>query len=214
MPDQPDGGARPTRPDRSSCATSTASSGWPVTPIAGSVDGDRRAAGRGATGCCSSPTTPTRRSPTARRHWRRSASRRVGDVLTSAQAAALLLHPGERALVAGGPGIVEALDRPAGVDVAATTARSTPSSSASIASSTTTAGSRVGQGARRGAARSGRTTTPPIPRPTGRSRAAARSWRPSPPPAAWNPSSPASPTRRWPSLVRRAGRRRAPPPRP
>ena len=32
-----------------------------------------------------------------------------GDVLTSAQAAALLLQPGERAYVAGGPGIVEAL---------------------------------------------------------------------------------------------------------
>jgi len=33
----------------------------------------------------------------------------VGDVLTSAQAAALLLHPGERALVCGGEGIVQAL---------------------------------------------------------------------------------------------------------
>src|SRR6476659_9944878 len=33
----------------------------------------------------------------------------VGDVLTSAQAAALLLEPGESAYVAGGPGIVEAL---------------------------------------------------------------------------------------------------------
>jgi HAD superfamily hydrolase (TIGR01450 family) len=32
-----------------------------------------------------------------------------GDVLTSAQAAALLVHPGESAYVAGGPGIVEAL---------------------------------------------------------------------------------------------------------
>ncbi|MFT3854462.1 MAG: HAD-IIA family hydrolase [Ilumatobacteraceae bacterium] len=32
-----------------------------------------------------------------------------GDVLTSAQAAALLLQPGETAYVAGGPGIVEAL---------------------------------------------------------------------------------------------------------
>jgi 4-nitrophenyl phosphatase len=32
-----------------------------------------------------------------------------GDVLTSAQAAALLLQPGESAYVAGGPGIVEAL---------------------------------------------------------------------------------------------------------
>lgn len=33
-----------------------------------------------------------------------------GDVLTSAQAAALLLHPGERALVCAGEGVVEALE--------------------------------------------------------------------------------------------------------
>src|SRR3954470_5372748 len=39
-----------------------------------------------------------------------------GDILTSAQAAALLLHPGESAYVAGGPGIVEALGV-RGVDV-------------------------------------------------------------------------------------------------
>jgi glycerol-1-phosphatase len=51
----------------------------------------------------------------------------VGDVLTSATAAAALVEPGERVLVAGGPGITEALGRrgavavagddPAGVDV-------------------------------------------------------------------------------------------------
>lgn len=35
----------------------------------------------------------------------------VGDVLTSAQAAALLLQPGERALVCGGDGVVQALER-------------------------------------------------------------------------------------------------------
>lgn len=34
-----------------------------------------------------------------------------GDVLTSAMAAALLLQPGERALVVGGPGVVQALER-------------------------------------------------------------------------------------------------------
>lgn len=34
----------------------------------------------------------------------------VGDVCTSAQAAALLLVPGERVLVAGGPGIIEAVE--------------------------------------------------------------------------------------------------------
>lgn len=35
----------------------------------------------------------------------------IGDVLTSAQAAALLLQPGERALVCGGEGVVQALER-------------------------------------------------------------------------------------------------------
>jgi 4-nitrophenyl phosphatase len=35
----------------------------------------------------------------------------VGDVLTSAQAAALLLQPGERALVCGGEGVVQALEK-------------------------------------------------------------------------------------------------------
>lgn len=35
----------------------------------------------------------------------------TGDVLSSAQAAALLLEPGERALVAGGPGVMQALER-------------------------------------------------------------------------------------------------------
>ncbi|MDO8389200.1 MAG: HAD-IIA family hydrolase [Actinomycetota bacterium] len=35
----------------------------------------------------------------------------IGDVLTSARAAALLLQPGERALVCGGAGVVQALDR-------------------------------------------------------------------------------------------------------
>ncbi len=34
----------------------------------------------------------------------------VGDVLTSAQAGALLVQPGERAFVCGGPGVVEALE--------------------------------------------------------------------------------------------------------
>lgn len=35
----------------------------------------------------------------------------AGDVLTSAMAAALLLQPGQTALVCGGPGVVEALER-------------------------------------------------------------------------------------------------------
>ena len=37
----------------------------------------------------------------------------AGDVLTSANAAALLIEPGERVLVCGGDGVVEAVDRPA-----------------------------------------------------------------------------------------------------
>jgi HAD superfamily hydrolase (TIGR01450 family) len=45
----------------------------------------------------------------------------AGDVVTSAGAAAALLHPGARAYVAGGPGVVEALDA-RGVAVAAATA--------------------------------------------------------------------------------------------
>lgn len=43
-----------------------------------------------------------------------------GDVCTSAQAAALLLSPGERVLVAGGPGIVEAVEAAGAVVVART----------------------------------------------------------------------------------------------
>ena len=43
-----------------------------------------------------------------------------GDVLTSAMAAALLLEPGERALVCGGDGVVEALTQ-RGVGVVRTT---------------------------------------------------------------------------------------------
>lgn len=44
----------------------------------------------------------------------------VGDVCTSAQAAALLLAPGERVLVAGGPGIIEAVERVGAIVVART----------------------------------------------------------------------------------------------
>ncbi|MGA1656063.1 MAG: HAD family hydrolase, partial [Ilumatobacteraceae bacterium] len=44
----------------------------------------------------------------------------TGDVCTSAQAAALLLSPGERVLVAGGPGLVEAIENVGAVVVART----------------------------------------------------------------------------------------------
>ena len=44
----------------------------------------------------------------------------TGDVCTSAQAAALLLAPGERVLVAGGPGIAEALEQRGAIVVART----------------------------------------------------------------------------------------------
>ena len=44
----------------------------------------------------------------------------VGDVCTSAQAAALLLAPGERVLVAGGPGIVEAIEQQGAIVAACT----------------------------------------------------------------------------------------------
>lgn len=42
----------------------------------------------------------------------------AGDVCTSAQAAALLLSPGERVLVAGGPGIIEAVESVGAIVVA------------------------------------------------------------------------------------------------
>jgi glycerol 3-phosphatase-2 len=42
----------------------------------------------------------------------------VGDVFTSAGAAAALIHPGERVLVCGGPGVVEAVSAAGGTPVA------------------------------------------------------------------------------------------------
>lgn len=42
-----------------------------------------------------------------------------GDVLTSAMAAAALVEPGERVLICGGPGVVEAVERRGGVPVGA-----------------------------------------------------------------------------------------------
>lgn len=46
----------------------------------------------------------------------------VGDVLTSANAAAMLVQPGERVMVCGGPGVVEALSRRGAVPVDVMTA--------------------------------------------------------------------------------------------
>ncbi len=49
----------------------------------------------------------------------------VGDVVSSAMAAALLVQPGDRVLVAGGPGVVEALDE-RGVDAVVNNGQGSP----------------------------------------------------------------------------------------
>jgi HAD superfamily hydrolase (TIGR01450 family) len=49
----------------------------------------------------------------------------VGDVFTSAGAAAALIHPGERVLVCGGPGVVEAVTAAGGTPVAGDDPRGT-----------------------------------------------------------------------------------------
>ena len=107
-------------------------------PIPGSVEAVAAAARAPATGCCSSPTTRPRRSPSRRQRSARIGIPAVGDVLTSAQAAALLVEPGERVLVCGGPGVVEAVvGRGADRRRRERAHASTRWSSASIASSTT-----------------------------------------------------------------------------
>ena len=53
------------------------------------------------------------RSPTRRRRWPRSASRPTATCSPRPWPAAALVEPGERVLVCGGPGIVEAVDAPA-----------------------------------------------------------------------------------------------------
>ena len=145
-------------------------------PIAGSVEAiaHLRAA---ATGSCSSPTTPTRRWPTAKRALAAIGIPAGGDVLTSAQAAALLLEPGETRLRRRRAGHRRGA-RPRAAWRCATTVRSTRWSSASIASSTTTGwrGPRARSAPAPGS--SAPTTTPPIRPPTVRSPAAARSWPP------------------------------------
>ena len=79
-------------------------------PIAGSVDAVARAARAADAACCSSPTTRQPPSHAKSRHWARSVSLLPGDVVSSAMAAARLIEPGERVLVTGGPGIVEAVE--------------------------------------------------------------------------------------------------------
>ncbi len=66
----------------------------------------------------------------------------AGDVVSSAMAAALLMEPGQRALVAGGPGVVEALEARGVTAIvndgtSPTRSRSTPSSPVCTGTSTT-----------------------------------------------------------------------------
>ncbi len=115
MPDQPDGGARPDTA-RPVVLCDLDGVVWLArTPIAGSVAAvaELRSRGHRVLFVTNNSNPPLGDSEEALESIGIPA---CGDVLTSAQAAALLLHPGESAYVAGGPGIVEALTA-RGVDV-------------------------------------------------------------------------------------------------
>lgn len=79
-------------------------------PIAGSVDGIARlrAAGHRVLFVTNNSAARVEDQEAALQHIGIPAE---GDVLTSANAAAMLLQPGERALVCGGEGVVQALER-------------------------------------------------------------------------------------------------------
>ena len=93
-------------------STSTACCGSESKPIPGAAEAVARlrSAGDAVVFC-------TNNSMLSRwRTWRRSCARHgipatAGDVVTSAMAAAALVEPGERVLVCGGPGVVEAIER-------------------------------------------------------------------------------------------------------
>ena len=98
-----------------SCVTSTASCGSPISPIAGATEAIAalQAAGRRVLFVTnnSAATVATQEAALAA-----IGVDATGSVVSSAMAAALLVEPGERVLVAGGPGLVEAMDG-RGVDV-------------------------------------------------------------------------------------------------
>ena len=171
---------------------------------------DRRAPPTRSRGCaapakpsCSSPTTRASRSARWRRSSRRHGIPAVGDVITSAMAAAALVEPGERVLVCAGPGVVEALER-AGRRARCATATPTRCWWGSTSTSTTSGcGSRLAPCAAAPAC-SRPTTTRRTRRPTGRSPAAARSWRRSSTATGVEPVvAGQAATARWPTLVRR-----------
>ena len=92
----------------------------------------------------------------------------VGDVLTSAKAAALLIEPGERVLVCGGDGVVEASSAAVrSSPVATSDVTSTRWSSASIARSTTRRCCVASRGARNGARLIGTNDDATYPTPDG-----------------------------------------------
>ena len=80
--------------------------------------GDRPSAPVAAGASSSSPTTPPPASPIRRRRWPSVGIPATGDVLTSAVAAAALVEPGERVLVCGGVGVVEAITARGAIAVA------------------------------------------------------------------------------------------------
>ena len=130
------------------------------------------------------------------------------DVVTSAVVAAGLVAPVERALVCGGPGIVEELAA-RGVEVRRRqrrprrpSARSTSWWSATTRTSTTTGWTRPRPRSAPAPVCSPPTTTPPTRWPRASSPAAGPSWRRSPPRPAWSRRWRASPTSRRSTWVR------------
>ena len=126
----------------------------------------------------------------------------AGDVLTSAQAAALLVEPGERVLVCGGPGVVEARRRGARSPVRATGVarrrdrrlppRASTTSGCASASAAVVDGARlIGDQRRRHLPDAGRADPGRRGDPRRRRHRVGRRRR----------RSPASRTRRWPPLV-------------
>ena len=129
-----------------------------------------------------------------------------GDVLTSAMAAARLVSPGERVLVVGGPGIVEAVTAAGAVPV------EDGDGDVDVVAVGLHAGVRLRHdcGAQPGPCGgapdcSAPTTTPPTPRPTARSPGRGRCWPPWPTPSGVSPVVAGKPHPPMADLVRAVG---------
>ena len=124
----------------------------------------------------------------------------AGDVITSAMAAARLLEPGERVLVCGGPGVVEAVEGRGAVVVRDGLADAVL---VGFHREFDYERLRIAAAAVRGGARLLATNDDATyPTPEGRSRAAGRSWRPSRRPRACAPIVAGKPHRPMVDLVR------------